>query len=122
MERAQQQRNADRVPIAQVTSDTGSDPVRLYLKEIGQVELLDVNHEFWLATQLEAPKFIDQTCKQNPIAQRGNAAETEAYRALYSDLTKHWKAILEDTKEMKQNPPDFLKILEEARRCCSPAG
>jgi RNA polymerase primary sigma factor len=116
MERAQRQRNADRVPIVQVSSDTGSDPVRLYLKEIGQVDLLDVNHEFWLATQLEAPKFIDQTCKQNPIAQRGNAAETEAYRALFSDLIKHWKAIREDTKDMKLDPPEFLSILDEARR------
>ena len=116
MERAQKQRNADRVPIVQVTSDTGSDPVRLYLKEIGQVELLDVNHEFWLATQLEAPKFIEMTCKQNPIAQRGNAAETEAFRALFADLTKHWKAILEDTKEMKKAPPNFLQILAEAEK------
>ncbi|MBN2044662.1 MAG: sigma-70 family RNA polymerase sigma factor [Anaerolineales bacterium] len=116
MERAQRQRNADRVPIPQASSETGSDPVRLYLKEIGQVDLLDVNHEFWLATQLEAPKFIEQTCKQNPIAQRGNAAETEAYRALFSDLTKYWKAIREDTREMKLEPPDFLEMLKEARQ------
>ena len=58
MERAQQQRNADRVPIPQLSSDTSSDPVRLYLKEIGQVDLLDVDHEFWLATWLEAPKYL----------------------------------------------------------------
>ncbi len=116
MERAQKQRNADRVPIPRVTTETGSDPVRLYLKEIGQVDLLDVNHEFWLATQLEGPKFLDQTCKQNPIAQRGSGEEDAAFRALYSDLLKFWKAILEDTRDMKLDPPDFVSILDEAQQ------
>jgi len=115
MERAQQQRNADRVPIPQLSSDTSSDPVRLYLKEIGQVDLLDVDHEFWLATWLEAPKYFEQTCKQNPIAQRGSCIEEGAYRALFSDLTKYWKAILEDTRDMGFDPPDLLSILGEAR-------
>ena len=115
MERAQQQRNSDRVPIPQITSDTGSDPVRLYLKEIGQVDLLDVDHEFWLATLLEGPKYYEQTCKQNPIAQRGSCIEDGAFKALYSDLNKFWKAILEDTRDMSFDPPDLLSILEEAR-------
>ena len=115
MERAQKKRNAERVPITQSSPEAGSDPVRLYLKEIGQVDLLDVRHEFWLATQLEAPKFIEQTCKTNPIAQRGSDEEVAAYKALYSDLTKYWKAILEDTRDIQQEPPDFLAILDEAQ-------
>ena len=66
MERAQQQRNADRVPIPQITSETGSDPVRLYLKEIGQVDLLDVDHEFWLATQSGSPQILRTDLQAEP--------------------------------------------------------
>jgi RNA polymerase primary sigma factor len=116
MERASQQRNADRVPITQVSAETGSDPVRLYLKEIGQVDLLDVDHEFWLATHLEAPKLFEQTCKQNPIAKRNSGGEDAAYKALYSDLLKYWKAILEDTRYLKMEPPDLLEILKEGQQ------
>ena len=32
------------------------DPVKMYLKEIGQVPLLDSNREMWLSTQIAAEK------------------------------------------------------------------
>jgi RNA polymerase primary sigma factor len=116
MERAQQQKNSARVPIPKISSETSDDPVRLYLKEIGQVDLLDADHEFWLATLLEAPKFFDQTCKQNPIAKRGKGSEEATFRALYSDLCKHWKHIREDAHDLRMDPPDFLAILDEAQQ------
>ncbi len=116
MERAQQQKNSARVPIPKISAETSDDPVRLYLKEIGQVNLLDADHEFWLATLLEAPKLFDKTCKQNPIAKRGKGSEEATFKALYSDMAKHWKHILEDTRDMGVNPPDFLAILEEAQQ------
>jgi RNA polymerase primary sigma factor len=116
MERAQKQKNSARVPIPKISPETSDDPVRLYLKEIGQVDLLDSDHEFWLATLLEAPKLFDKTCKQNPIAKRGKGSEEATFKALYSDMAKHWKHILEDTHDMKLAPPDFLAILEEAQQ------
>ena len=116
MERAQRQKNSARVPIPQISSETSDDPVRLYLKEIGQVDLLDVDHEFWLATQLEAPKLFDQTRKQDPIAKRGKGTREATYRALYIYLTKLWKHILEDTRDMDLDPPDFSEVLKEAQQ------
>jgi len=116
MERAQQQKNSARVPIPKISSESSDDPVRLYLKEIGQVNLLDSDHEFWLATLLEAPKLFDKTCKQNPIAKRGKGSEEAIFKALYSDLAKHWKHIREDTHDMRVDPPDFLAILDEAQQ------
>jgi len=116
MERAQQQKNSARVPIPKISSESSDDPVRLYLKEIGQVDLLDADHEFWLATLLEAPKLFDQTCKQNPIAKRGKGSEEATFKALYSDMSKHWKHIREDTHDMQIAPPVFLSILDEAQQ------
>ncbi|MBC7809681.1 MAG: hypothetical protein H7175_00945, partial [Burkholderiales bacterium] len=37
------------------------DPVRMYLKEIGQVLLLDTNREMWLSTQVAAERLLQST-------------------------------------------------------------
>jgi RNA polymerase primary sigma factor len=40
--------------------ELSEDPVRLYLKEIGGIDLLDTDREFWLSTRLEtATPHID---------------------------------------------------------------
>ena len=44
----------------------GDDPVRLYLKEIGLVELLDIDQEFWLAVLVDASKRLDRVKEENP--------------------------------------------------------
>jgi RNA polymerase primary sigma factor len=99
-----------------ITADTGDDPVRLYLKEIGQVDLLDVDHEFWLATQVEASKRLERTRNQHPLAKRGNGSPKATYRALYDELFNHWKHMLEDTHDLGFDPPDFFSIIEEAQQ------
>jgi RNA polymerase primary sigma factor len=96
-------------------AETGDDPVRLYLKEIGRVELLNVNHEFWLATQLEAFGLFEVTRKEHPIAKRGKSTLDATYRALVSDLATFWKHILEDTHDLGFEAPQFLRILDEAQ-------
>lgn len=95
--------------------DSGDDPVRLYLKEIGRVDLLDVDHEFWLATQVEAVMRIEKISQQNPEPKRGTGSATTIYRAMYDESLQHWKHILEDVKDLDQDPPDLLKFLEEAQ-------
>jgi RNA polymerase primary sigma factor len=101
--------------VKRAAAETGDDPVRLYLKEIGRVELLDVDHEFWLATQLEAIDHFEITRKEHPIAKRGKSTVDAAFRALLSDLALFWKHIMEDTSDLGFEPPDFLRILDEAQ-------
>ena len=43
------------------------DPVKMYLKEIGQVPLLDSNREMWLSTQIAAERHLEA------LARRANA-------------------------------------------------
>ena len=45
--------------------ELGEDPVRLYLKEIGNIELLDTDQEFWLATCMEAARRVDSYKRQH---------------------------------------------------------
>jgi len=99
-----------------IPGETGEDPVRLYLKEIGQVDLLDVDHEFWLATQVEASKRLERIRAQHPTAKRGSGSPQATYRALYDEISIHWKHILEDTSDLGFEPPDLIAILEEAQQ------
>src|SRR5215211_5917063 len=42
----------------QLAAELADDPVRLYLREIGQVKLLDSDSEFRLATMIEANRLV----------------------------------------------------------------
>src|SRR5690554_3157093 len=42
-----------------IAIELSEDPVRLYLKEIGQINLLDADSEFRLAARIEAERFLE---------------------------------------------------------------
>ena len=52
------------------------DPVRMYLKEIGQVPLLDSNREMWLSTQIAAERLLqvltDELSRVESVSGRGS--------------------------------------------------
>ena len=43
-----------------IEADLGDDPVRMYLKEIGQVRLLETQQEIWLAIQMSASGYLER--------------------------------------------------------------
>lgn len=51
-----------------LSNESGEDPVRLYLSEIGQVKLLGADNEFRLATTIEGERMIE-ALKKNQTAQ-----------------------------------------------------
>jgi RNA polymerase primary sigma factor len=91
------------------------DPVRLYLKEIGSIELLDPDQEFWLSAQLEASRRLDLLGRQHPIARRGTSPARSLYRALFDDMTTAWERLIEDTHRLGYDCPDLSLILSEAQ-------
>ena len=97
---------------AEIT-ELGDDPVRLYLKEIGRVDLLDSDREFWLASRVEAVKRLLETSREHPMALKDEGKPKATYQAMYDDLQKAWKAIHKDTKKLGYEPPDLLSILDE---------
>jgi RNA polymerase primary sigma factor len=60
--------------------------------------------------------MLDKAENQLPDAKRGGVSIEDIFRSLYNDLSTHWKHILEDTKDLKVDPPDFLMILKEAQQ------
>lgn len=126
----------DNLPGRHVPGDIGDDPVHLYLKEIGAIDLLDIDQEFWLATRLEAEKRVNILCRQHPkarklalkepvnepikedcaelILQEPEAARG-VYRALFEDLTTTWSRVVEDTQRLHFDCPNLVLMLSEAQ-------
>jgi RNA polymerase primary sigma factor len=97
----------------ELSAEIGEDPVRLYLREIGEVKLLDADSEFRLATQIEAKRQL-AAFRQRPV-RKGAAAPTAAYHSLLSELATSWKRFGEDARRLKRDVPDLARILQEAQ-------
>lgn len=100
---------------ADISIELGDDPVRLYLKEIGQVDLLDVSHEFWLSTRVAASKRLEVVSRQHPVSRQGKKKPQMIYKVMFNDITTAWKRILEDTKRLGLEAPELFPILQEAQ-------
>lgn len=94
------------------------DPVHTYLKEIGQVPLLTVEQEIWLATQMSAARVLDRLTRD--AAHDLNADDHDQLRARtmtvnYANFLENWSCAREASKVLNVNPPELLALVEEAR-------
>jgi len=97
----------------EVAAELSEDPVRLYLREIGQVKLLDSDSEFRLATMIEAGRLVT-TYRRRPL--RKNLTPTcSIYHSLLADMVTEWQRLLEDVEKLHHEPPDLGLILSESQ-------
>ncbi len=96
-----------------LAAELGNDPVRLYLREIGEVPLLEPDSEFRLATLIEAQRQI-AVLRQRP-ARKGTAVGAACYDSLLAELGASWNRFGEDAKRLKRELPDLCLMLEEAQ-------
>ncbi len=94
------------------------DPVRMYLKEIGQVPLLDSNREMWLSTQIAAERHLESLRdelmsldKQSDNRREANYLDVE--RFAYKRLREDWEKLLVAAEAQAVAAPDFIKVLVE---------
>lgn len=99
-----------------IAKGLSEDPVHLYLKEIGQINLLVAESEFRLASRIVAERVIDTLEKHTtpPLGEPGH------YRSLFSfiaqDILTSWERLLEDLVRLEQGePPDLSLMLTEAQ-------
>jgi RNA polymerase primary sigma factor len=95
--------------------ELSDDPVRLYLKEIGRVELLDTDQELWLAARMDAVNHLERLEKGRGSRGRADEPLVSVYLTLFDDMRTAWKRVKEDAKRLDQPQPDLQLILEEAR-------
>ena len=91
------------------TSVMADDPVRMYLKEIGQVELLDPDRETWLSSQIAACNMLTATTQTLENEARLTAGDLprpgNILLALYDQLVAHWDAVLVHIAEVGVEAP-----------------
>jgi RNA polymerase primary sigma factor len=101
---------------AELAAELSEDPVRLYLREIGQVKLLDASSEFRLATMIEARRLALITRRRQRMRKADTAhPETALYHSLLSDMLLAWTRLEEDALRLEIDIPDPALILAEAQ-------
>jgi RNA polymerase primary sigma factor len=96
-----------------LAAELSEDPVRLYLREIGQVKLLDADSEFRLSTIIEANRLVNNLEKRP--ARRGVPRATAIYRAALEELDTAWGRLRQDAKRLDSPLPDLVLVLTEAQ-------
>ncbi len=92
-----------------------SDPIRLYFNDIGKVELLTVDQEFWLSARMVTVRRLDAINRQHPIVRRGVSSCQSVLRAVFAEMSTAWQRLQEDIARWEFDCPDLMAIFDEAR-------
>ena len=80
--------------------ELSEDPVRLYLKEIGQINLLDADSEFRLAARIEAIRFIDTIREKCTEECKPETVNKNIFLSVYEEMLAYWKVWGEDSEKL----------------------
>lgn len=95
-----------------VILSTSEDPVRLYMREIGRIDLLSADQEFWLSSRMKACGLMEKL--QNAVPE----SEQEKTGALFINICSEFKNVyraLQQNRKKKTALPDFISMLSEAQ-------
>ncbi len=94
--------------------ELSEDPVRLYLKEIGQINLLDADSEFRLAARIEADRHLETLL--NHVQDESSRRYYQMFMTVAREMNTAWSRMLEDAQSIQQGEtPDLALILTEAQ-------
>ena len=96
-------------------AEVSDDPVRLYLREIGRVKLLDSDSEFRLATILEGKRLVTNVVHHKGPGRKSPSKEVEIYREVVRQILSSWIHIQVDAVDLKLPLPDLALMLAEAQ-------
>jgi len=93
------------------------DPVRMYLKEIGQVTLLDTNRETWLSTQVAAEQLLEMIKDSLSRVEDGHEEEqinpVDMVDLAYQHVRRNWEEVIEGGMAFGVEIPNLRSIIEE---------
>ena len=105
--------NSAAIPPILTTSD---DPVRLYLREIGRIDLLDSDHEFWLSSQMKAHELIQSD--ENELTKADDESKEPSRQLILSickTMITDYKSVRQNAKKLNVALPDLENMLKEAQ-------
>jgi RNA polymerase primary sigma factor len=89
------------------------DPVYLYLKEIGKIDLLSTDQEFWLSSRMKAQEIINRLKKK--VLKSEEVSATVLMQCIINELLG-LLSILDELKNDKVNvTPNLTSMLSETR-------
>ncbi len=95
------------------------DPVRMYLKEIGQVPLLNTNRETWLSAQIAAQRLVeslmDELTTQVTEGEAGATQPAQIAEKAYEMVRLNWEDCVQKVSTLKVRPLDFNGLLTEVQ-------
>ncbi|MCS6803066.1 MAG: RNA polymerase sigma factor RpoD [Chloroflexota bacterium] len=100
------------IDFGDLEAEGGSDPVRMYLREIGRVALLTADQEKQLARQIEDGRRLRQVEANLPAVLSKPATPTEVYLAIYGNIagaTTLRRALWEMIG--REEPPSILEAV-----------
>ncbi|MEM9951559.1 MAG: RNA polymerase sigma factor RpoD [Chloroflexota bacterium] len=99
------------------------DPVRMYLKEIGQVPLLDTNREMWLSAQIATERLLNDLIDDLASLDRLDDEDSEGLpspidivRHAFQYLSKEWSETEQMIGEFEHDLPDFRAFVDEIQK------
>jgi RNA polymerase primary sigma factor len=104
--------------------DMVEDPVRMYLREIGRVALLEPHQEMWLCTVREAAAILNAVRSQLYARLDRPPTHVEVWLQLVREVQALWRQVQKLCKSHTAPPPDLGAVLDEAsalRRTRMPA-
>lgn len=97
----------------EVAAELSEDPVRLYLREIGLVKLLNSDSEFRLATIIEADRLIGTLRKLKQ--RKGVSLTSSIYHSLISEMLTSWDRLIEDAERLDHELPNLDMLVAESQ-------
>lgn len=105
--------------LAEALDTTGltDDPVRMYLKEIGQVPLLGHNRETWLSSLMASLSLLKEFRELSAPTEAESvpASNLDVMRMLYSSLLHFWLEVTVQAEANHIEMPDLNQIVREAQ-------
>jgi RNA polymerase primary sigma factor len=98
-----------------ISVELSEDPVRLYLKEIGQIHLLDADSEYRLAARIEAIRFVNALQERLATEPKSDEPFHQLFGCIYDELITYWHRLEEDAVRMNTESPDISLVLTEAQ-------
>ena len=95
------------------STELGEDPVRLYLREIGQVKLLGADSEFRLATLIEGDRMATTLGKLKQ--RKGVSQMMSVYHSIFAEMLTSWDRLVEDAERIEHDLPDLPMLIAEAQ-------